>query len=200
MRARLTRRQAEILGLIREALTGTGVPPTRSELAAALGVRSPNAVEEHLRALERKGAIELTRGTARGIRLVGGMGLPIIGRVAAGSPILAEESVERRIELDANLFVPAADYFLRVRGNSMVGAGILDGDLVAVHRTTEARKDQVVVARLDDEVTVKRYRPARGGAWLVPENPEMKPLWVRPGDHQFVLEGVVVGVIRAGGI
>jgi len=200
MGIRLTRRQAEILGLIREALAETGAPPTRSELAAALGVRSANAVEEHLRALERKGAIELTRGTARGIRLSGGAGVPVIGRVAAGSPTLAEESVERRIELDPRLFNPVADYFLRVRGNSMTGAGILDGDLVAVHRTAEARRDQIVVARLDDEVTVKRYRPARGGAWLVPENPEMEPLWVRPGERQFALEGVVVGVIRTGGV
>lgn len=200
MGARLTRRQAEILGLIREALAGTGAPPTRSELAAALGVRSANAVEEHLRALQRKGAIELTRGTARGIRLLGGTGLPVIGRVAAGSPVLAEESVERRIELDPRLFNPAADYFLRVRGNSMTGAGILDGDLVAVHRSAEARRDQIVVARLDDEVTVKRYRPAHGGVWLVPENPEMEPLWVQSDERQFVLEGVVVGVIRTGGV
>ncbi len=200
MNARLTRRQTEILALIRTALAETGAPPTRSELAAALGVRSPNAVEEHLRALERKGAIEIARGTARGIRLIGGTGLPLVGRVAAGSPILAEEAIERRLELNPYLFTPAADYFLRVRGNSMTGVGILDGDLVAVHRTGEARKGQIVVARLDDEVTVKRYRPARGGAWLVPENPEMEPIWVRPGERQFLIEGVVVGVIRTGSI
>lgn len=200
MNERLTRRQSEILALIRAAIAASGVPPTRAELATALGLASPNGVEEHLKALARKGAVVLTPGVARGIRLVGGAGLPVIGRVAAGSPILAEEAVERRLELSPQLFTPAADYFLRVRGNSMVGAGILDGDLVAVHRTGEARKNQIVVARLDNEVTVKRYRPGRGGAWLMPENPEMEPIWVRGSERGFALEGVVVGVIRTGSV
>lgn len=200
MDARLTRRQAEILALIRSAIVARGLPPTRAELAKALGLASANGAEEHLKALARKGAITLTRGAARGIRLVGGAGLPVIGRVAAGSPIPAEEASERRLELDPHLFTPAADYFLKVRGNSMTGAGILDGDLLAVHRTTEARKSQIVVARLDNEVTVKRYRPGAGGAWLVPENPQMEPIWVRENERGFALEGVVVGVIRTGGV
>lgn len=200
MERRLTARQAEILGLIRVSIAETGMPPTRSELANALGIESPNAVDQHLKALARKGAIELTPGIARGIRLVGGTGIPVIGLVAAGSPILAEESIERHLELSPALFTPPADYFLRVHGNSMTGAGILDGDLVAVHRTTEVRKNQIVVARLDNEVTVKRYRPARDGVWLVPENPDMGHIWVRPNERSFAIEGVVVGVIRTGGV
>lgn len=196
----LTRRQSEILGLIRTTIEDTGLPPTRAELAAALGVASPNAVEDHLKALKRKGMITMTPGVARGIRLVGETGIPVVGQVAAGSPLLAEESIERRLGLSPDLFTPPADYFLRVRGNSMVGAGILDGDLVAVRRTSEARNNQIVVARLDDEVTVKRYRPEKDGAWLVPENPEMQPIRVNPEEHQFVLEGVVVGVMRTAGV
>lgn len=200
MSPQLTARQAEILSLIRASVTETGMPPTRAELAETLGISSPNAIDDHLKALARKGAIELTPGVARGIRLVRGSGIPVIGRVAAGSPLLAEESVERHLELSPTLFTPAADYFLRVRGNSMTGAGILDGDLVAVHRTSEVRKNQIVVARLDDEVTVKRYRPARGGAWLLPENPDMEDIWVRQNERGFAIEGVVVGVIRTGGV
>lgn len=196
----LTRRQHEILDLIRSSIEETGMPPTRAELATALGVASVNAVEDHLKALKRKGAITLTPGAARGIRLAEEPGIPVIGQVAAGSPLLAEESIERRLGLSPSLFTPAADYFLRVRGNSMVGAGILDGDLVAVRRTSEARNNQVVVARLDDEVTVKRYRPEKGGAWLVPENPEMQPIWVDPDKHRFALEGIVVGVMRTAGV
>lgn len=196
----LTRRQREILDLIRSSIEETGMPPTRAELAAALGVASVNAVEDHLKALRRKGAIILTPGAARGIRLVEEPGIPVIGQVAAGSPLLAEESIERRLGLSPSLFTPAADYFLRVRGNSMVGAGILDGDLVAVRRTGEVRNNQIVVARLDDEVTVKRYRPEKGGIWLVPENPGMKPIRVDPDRHRFVLEGVVVGVMRTTGV
>ena len=196
----LTPRQSEILDLIRASIEETGIPPTRAELAAALGVASANAVEDHLKALKRKGAITLTPGTARGIRLAEEGGIPVIGQVAAGSPLLAEESIERRLGLSPKLFTPPADYFLRVRGNSMVGVGILDGDLVAVCRTSEARSNQIVVARLDDEVTVKRYRPEKNGAWLVPENPEMEPIWVDPHKHHFVLEGVVVGVMRTEGV
>lgn len=196
MVAELPPRQAEALRLIREAVAESGMPPTRAELAAAMKLRSVNAAVEHLRALARKGVIELTPHAARGIRLRLPPGLPVIGRVAAGSPILAEEAIERRLELNPDLFKPAADYFLRVRGDSMTGAGILDGDLLAVHRTAEARKNQIVVARLDSEVTVKRYRPARGGVWLVAENPAMEPIWVRSRERGFAIEGVVVGVIR----
>lgn len=196
MATELPPRQAEALRLIREAVTETGVPPTRAELAAAMKLRSVNAAVEHLRALARKGVIELTPHAARGIRLRLPAGLPVIGRVAAGSPILAEEAIERRLELSPFLFTPPADYFLRVRGESMIGAGILDGDLLAVHRSVEARKNQIVVARLDSEVTVKRYRPARGGIWLVAENPAMEPIRVHPHERGFAIEGIVVGVIR----
>lgn len=196
----LTRRQVEMLELIRTAIEETGMPPTRAELAAALGVGSVNTVEDHLKALRRKGAITVTPGVARGIRPAEEPGLPVIGRVAAGSPVLAEESIERRLELSPRLFTPTAHYFLRVQGNSMIGAGILDGDLVAVHRTSEARRDQIVVARIGDEVTVKRYRPDRRGAWLVPENPEMEPIRIEPGAQDFALEGIVVGVMRTAGI
>lgn len=198
MNSQLTRRQAQVLELIRQSIVQSGVPPTRAELVKALGVSSANGVEEHLRALARKGVIEIVRGAARGLRIVGGTGIPVIGRVAAGSPILAEESIERRLELNPSFFSPSADYFLKVRGESMVGAGILDGDLVAVHRTTDVLKNQIVVARLDNEVTVKRYRPVRGGVWLMPENPEMDPIWIHAGDRQFTIEGLVVGVIRIG--
>lgn len=200
MNAPLTPRQSEILELIRLAIEETGMPPTRAELATTLGIASVNAIEDHLRALERKGAIVLTPGVARGIRVLSNAGIPVIGQVAAGSPILAEEAIERRLDLNRFLFTPAADYFLRVRGNSMVNAGILDEDLVAVHRTKEASKNQIVVARLGDDVTIKRYRPGQGGAWLVPENPEMRPIWIDARQNDFDLEGIVVGVIRMGNV
>ena len=194
----LTPRQAEILQLIRDTIAETGMPPTRAEICAALGFASPNAAEEHLRALQRKGAIEMLGGTARGIRLTEGIGLPLIGRVAAGSPILAEEHVQGRYQVDPSLFTPRADYLLRVRGLSMRDAGILDGDLLAVHRTEEARTGQIVVARVHDEVTVKRFRRRGATVELLPENPDFKPIVVDTREESLAIEGIGVGVIRNG--
>jgi repressor LexA len=192
----LTPRQAEILQLIRDTIAETGFPPTRAEIARMLDFASPNAAEEHLRALERKGVIEILDGTARGLRLKEAVGLPLVGRVAAGSPILAEEHVIGRYAVDPHLFRPRADYLLKVRGMSMRDAGILDGDILAVHKTEEARSGQVVVARLHDEVTVKRLRRRGGTVELLPENPEFKPIVVDTREELFAIEGVAVGVIR----
>lgn len=195
----LTPRQAEILRLIRDALEESGMPPTRSEIADAFGFSSPNAAEGHLRALARKGVIELIPGSSRGIRLkepVGG--LPLIGRVAAGSPILAEQHIEAHYQLDPKLFRPRAHYLLRVRGMSMRDAGILDGDLLAVHRSREARNGQIVVARLTDEVTVKRYRRRGNRVTLLPENPDFEPIEVDLKREPLTIEGIGVGVIRNG--
>lgn len=194
----LTPRQAEILRLIREFVETTGFPPTRAEIARALGFRSVNAAEEHLKALARKGVIELLPGASRGIRLKQGPGMPVIGRVAAGSPILAEQHIEGRYQLDPALFRPRADYLLRVQGMSMREAGILDGDLLAVHRTREARSGQVVVARLRDEVTVKRFRRRGHRVELLPENREFAPILVDLRREPLVIEGLGVGVIRNG--
>lgn len=192
----LTPRQSQVLELIRERLESTGFPPTRAEIAAELGFRSPNAAEQHLRALARKGAIELVAGASRGIRLPDGPGLPLVGRVAAGHPILAEQNVERRVQVDPSLFKPRADYLLKVQGMSMRDAGILDGDMVVVHRSPEVRNGQIVVARLDDEVTVKRYRQRANEVSLLPENPEFQPIVVDVRSRPLVIEGVVIGVIR----
>ena len=194
----LTARQAEILDLIRETMEETGMPPTRAEIADALGFRSVNAAEGHLRALERKGAIELIPGSSRGIRLKEEIGLPVIGRVAAGSPILAEQHIETHYRLDPALFRPSADYLLRVRGQSMRDVGILDGDLLAVHRTSEVRSGQIVVARLGNEVTVKRFRRRGNKVTLVPENPDFEPIAVDLKRDDLVIEGLGVGVIRNG--
>ena|ERR1700690_3672071 len=194
----LTPRQQEILQLIRERIETTGMPPTRAELARQLGFRSANAAEEHLKVLARKGMLELLPGASRGIRLAGGGGLPVVGRVAAGSPILAQEHIEGRYQIDAALFAPRADYLLRVRGMSMKEAGILDGDLLAVHRSAEARAGQVVVARLDDEVTVKRWRKRGHTVELLPENPDFAPIVVDLRRQALVIEGIGVGVIRNG--
>ncbi len=216
MAAKLTPRQQEILDLIRSEIQRTGFPPTRVEIAQALGFRSPNAAEDHLRALARKGAIVLTAGASRGIRLADAPAqavpapsalagaaaeslsllLPIVGRVAAGSPILAAEHIEREIGVEPSLFHPVPDYLLRVRGLSMRDAGILDGDLLAVRKTPEARNGQIVVARLGDEVTVKRLQRQGNLLQLLPENPDFAPITVRPGD-EFAIEGVAVGLIRA---
>ena len=192
----LTPRQAEILQLIRDTIAETGFPPTRAEIARMLDFASPNAAEEHLRALERKGVIEILDGTARGLRLKEAAGLPLVGRVAAGSPILAEEHVIGRYAVDPHLFRPRADYLLKVRGMSMRDAGILDGDILAVHKTDEARSGQVVVARLHDEVTVKRLRRRGATVELLPENPEFKPIVIDTREELFAIEGVAVGVIR----
>jgi repressor LexA len=192
----LTPRQAQILKLIEEYTEHSGFPPTRSEICAAMGFRSPNAAEEHLRALARKGAIEMIPGASRGIRLKQEPGVPVIGRVAAGSPILAAEHIEGRYQLDAALFNPRADYLLKVRGLSMRDAGILDGDLLAVHRTTEFRSGQIVVARLHDEVTVKRIRKNRDKVELIAENPAFATRVVDLKRDTLEIEGIAVGIIR----
>jgi repressor LexA len=203
----LTARQSEVLKLVRELTEVSGYPPTRAEIAEKMGFRSVNAAEQHLRALEKKGAIDIEAGASRGIRMrdaksSGKLGrlleLPVIGRVAAGSPILAEEHVVDRYQVDPNLFTPRADYLLRVRGMSMRDAGILEGDLLAVHRTQEARSGQIVVARLAEEVTVKRWRRRGHLVQLEAENPEFKPIEVDLRNEPLVIEGIAVGVIRNG--
>ena len=196
----LTPRQRQILHLVQKAMHESGMPPTRAEIAKTLKFRSVNAAEEHLRALERKGVIELLPGMSRGIRLKDSLreqiGLPLIGRVAAGQPILAEEHIEARYQIDPDLFKKPPHFLLRVHGMSMRDAGILDGDLVAVHRTPEVRTRQIIVARLDDEVTVKRYRQEGHRVWLMPENPEFAPIQVDLREQALAIEGVVVGVVR----
>ena len=192
----LTPRQAEILQLIRDTIEETGFPPTRMEIARMLGFASPNAAEEHLRALERKGALEILDGTARGLRLTEALGLPLVGRVAAGSPMLAEEHIVGRYSVDPNLFRPRADYLLKVRGLSMIDAGILDGDVIAVHRTSEATNGQIVVARIGDEVTVKRLKRRGREVLLLPENDAFAPIVVDPRRTSLAIEGVAVGLIR----
>ena len=194
----LTARQAQILKLIEEYTEHSGYPPTRSEICEAMGFKSPNAAEEHLRALARKGVIEMIPGASRGIRLKQEPGVPVVGRVAAGSPILAAEHIESRYHLDSSLFTPSADYLLKVKGLSMRDAGILDGDLLAVHKTTEFRSGQIVVARLSDEVTVKRIRRNRSFVELIPENPDFETRVVDPRREHLEIEGVAVGVIRNG--
>jgi repressor LexA len=214
---RLTARQGQVLALIQKAIARTGAPPTRAEIAAELGFRSANAAEEHLRALARKGVIELVSGTSRGIRLRPGalpasnetpppplslfmqgqarLALPLVGRVAAGSPILAQEHIERTYVFESSLFAQKPDYLLKVRGMSMRDAGIMDGDLLAVKQGKEAKNGQIVVARLGDEVTVKRFHRNHDRIELLPENPEFKPIVVQPGEP-FELEGLAVGLIR----
>lgn len=197
----LTARQAEILALIRRSIQRTGMPPTRQEIAATLGFRSANAAEEHLRALARKGVIELLPGASRGIRIAGEdtgsvRGLPVIGRVAAGQPLLALEHIEDHVALDPELFRPRADYLLRVRGMSMRDAGILDRDLLVVHATSTASNGQVVVARIDDEVTVKRFRRRGSRVRLLPENADFAPLEIDLREQEFAIEGLAVGVLR----
>jgi repressor LexA len=194
---KLTPRQQEILDFIRNTLEVLGAPPTRLEICSAFGFASPNAAEDHLRALAKKGAIVLEPGSARGIRLVEQLGLPLIGSVAAGSPILAVENVQGRVPFSPDIFAPRPDYLLRVRGNSMTGAGILDGDLLAVHKTSEARSGQIVIARLGDEVTVKRLKYKGGRVELIAENPDYEPIVVNRGTV-FAIEGVAVGLIRNG--
>ena len=215
---RLTARQAQILELIQRAISRTGAPPTRAEIAAEMGFRSPNAAEEHLKALAKKGVIELVSGTSRGIRLrthalqaigespmnplflplqsLSQLALPLVGRVAAGSPILAQEHIERTYQVESSLFSQTPDYLLKVRGMSMRDAGILDGDLLAVKQAREAANGQIIVARLGDEVTVKRFHRNKNLIELLPENPDFKPIVVQPGEP-FELEGLAVGLIRA---
>jgi repressor LexA len=196
----LTPRQTQVLRLIQSCISESGMPPTRAEIARELGFKSANAAEEHLRALQRKGVIELIPGASRGIQLKDTIreqiGLPLIGRVAAGRPILAEEHIEGRYQIDPDLFQPRPHYLLKVSGMSMRDAGILDGDLVAVHRTPEVRNRQIVVARLENEVTVKRYRQEGAIAWLLPENADFEPIRVDLKSQALIIEGVVVGVVR----
>ncbi|AVO48107.1 repressor LexA [Melaminivora suipulveris] len=217
-RPKLTARQQQILDLIQTAIARTGAPPTRAEIAAELGFRSANAAEEHLQALARKGVIELVSGTSRGIRLRGDtvrninaargaqfhlpiaslmnhLTLPLIGRVAAGSPILAQEHVDQSYAVEGSLFQHKPDYLLKVRGMSMRDAGIMDGDLLAVQATREARSGQIIVARLGDEVTVKRLRRTGSAIELLPENPDYPVIRVEPGEP-FEIEGLAVGLIR----
>jgi repressor LexA len=238
MTIKLTERQQQILDLIREALASTGFPPTRAEIAQRLGFRSANAAEDHLRALARKGVIELTAGASRGIRLtesaadflsneidstddrertavakdsdqdqerhrvrlkklpdIGQMLLPLIGRVAAGYPILAAENIEKEISVDPNLFAQQPDYLLKVKGLSMRDIGILDGDLLAIKKTSDARNGQIIVARIDDEVTVKRLNKKANHIELLPENPDFEPIVIQPG-QDFTVEGIALGLIR----
>ena len=216
-RPKLTARQQQILDLVQSAIERTGAPPTRAEIAAELGFKSANAAEEHLQALARKGVIELVGGTSRGIRLrsdtlralnesrikqfslplpsLAQLTLPLVGRVAAGSPILAQEHIDQSYVVESTLFARKPDYLLRVRGLSMRDVGIIDGDLLAVQKTQEARNGQIVVARLGDEVTVKRLQRTREGITLLPENPDFQPIVVGPEDP-FELEGLAVGLIR----
>lgn len=198
----LTPRQRQILDFIKDQLDESGMPPTRAEIAQALGFKSANAAEEHLRALHRKGVIELIPGASRGIQLKDTireqMGLPLIGRVAAGRPIMSEENVEARYQVDPKLFNPRPHYLLKVQGMSMKDIGIMDGDLVAVHRTPEVRNRQIVVARLENEVTVKRYKQDGPIVWLLPENPDFEPIRVDLKEQSMLIEGVVVGVLRRG--
>lgn len=200
----LTPRQQQIFDLIKDNIEATGMPPTRAEIAQRLGFRSANAAEEHLKALARKGVIEMLPGMSRGIRLIGGdedeqvAGLPLIGRVAAGEPILAQEHIEAHYQVDQNLFKPHADFLLRVNGMSMKDIGIIDGDLLAVHKTHEARNGQIVVARVEDDVTVKRFERRGNIILLHPENDEFSTIQVDLSHQHFTIEGLAVGVIRNG--
>lgn len=215
---KLTARQEQILNLIRDAIENTGFPPTRAEIATELGFRSANAAEEHLQALARKGAIEISPGTSRGIRLrdMGGtrsdrsgsqlslphpalmqLSLPLVGRVAAGSPILAQEHIEATYNVDKSLFSAKPDFLLKVRGMSMRDAGILDGDLLAVKKIDSAKNGQIVVARLGDDVTVKRYKKTGSLIELLPENPDFQPIRVDLEHDDFALEGLAVGLMRS---
>jgi repressor LexA len=205
MMKKLTNRQAEILQLIKDNISMTGMPPTRAEIAKQLGFRSANAAEEHLKALAKKGAIEIIPGTSRGIRLIEAAndpapesGLPLIGQVAAGEPILAQEHVEAHYQVDPNMFHPSADYLLRVNGESMKDIGIMDGDLLAVHKTNQVREGQVVVARVEDDVTVKRFEKQANKILLHPENPEFSTIVVDLEYQSIEIEGLAVGVIRNG--
>jgi repressor LexA len=215
---KLTDRQQQILDLVQSAIERTGAPPTRAEIAAELGFKSANAAEEHLQALARKGVIELVGGTSRGIRLqsealralnqmrgkqfslplpsLAQLSLPLVGRVAAGSPILAQEHIDQTYVVEASMFPRRPDYLLKVRGMSMRDAGIMDGDLLAVQRATDAKNGQIVVARLGDEVTVKRFRRNRNTIELLPENPDFEPIVVTGGEADFAIEGLAVGLIR----
>jgi repressor LexA len=205
---KLTARQAQILNLVKDAIDNTGFPPTRAEIARELGFKSANAAEEHLQALARKGAIEISPGTSRGIRLLGThaetrmppasmLSLPLIGRVAAGSPILAQQHIEANYNVDPAMFSARPDFLLKVRGWSMRDAGIMDGDLLAVKKVDSASNGQIVVARIGDDVTVKRYRKSGSMIELLPENPDFSMITVDPESDEFALEGLAVGLLRS---
>lgn len=195
---KLTPRQTEVLEFIRSYIDENAYPPTRADIALKLGFKSANASEEHLKALARKGAIEIIPGTSRGIKLPESDGLPIVGRVAAGSPILAQEHIEDYCDISADFFRPRADYLLTVHGDSMINAGILDGDLIAVHRTTSVNNNDIVVARIGEEVTVKTFRKGRSKyqVTLLPENPDYAPIEVDLREQEFAIEGLSVGILR----
>jgi repressor LexA len=199
---KLTPRQQQVLDVIKSHIDDTGYPPTRAEIARELGFKSANAAEEHLKALARKGAIEMIAGASRGIRIPCSedKGIPIVGQVAAGNPILAQEHIEDYCEMPSNFFRPSADYFLRVRGDSMIDVGIFDEDLLAVHRTSHAENGEIVVARIDDEVTVKRLKKTRSKfqVILLPENEDYQPIEVDLRHQDFAIEGLSVGVVRRG--
>ena len=198
---KLTARQQEVLDLIRRYADETGYPPTRADIARELGFRSANAAEEHLKALARKGAIEIIPGASRGIRIAEeNKGIPVVGRVAAGNPILAQEHIEEYCALPSSFFHPAADYFLRVKGDSMIEAGIFEDDLLAVHATTDVQNGQIVVARIGEEVTVKRLQRTRSKhqVLLLPENASYRPIEVDLREQEFAIEGLSVGVLRRG--
>lgn len=201
-RQHLTARQQEIFDFVKQHIDTTGMPPTRVEIAREIGFKSPNAAEEHLKALARKGYIEMLSGTSRGIRILveeeaaNDEGLPLVGKVAAGSPIMAIEHIESHYPINGEMFSPTADYLLKVEGNSMEKIGILDGDLLAVHKTKSVRNGQVVVARVDDEVTVKRLERKGDLIYLHPENDELKTIVVDPRTSFIEIEGLAVGVIR----
>ncbi|KNH04417.1 SOS-response repressor and protease LexA [Candidatus Burkholderia brachyanthoides] len=218
---KLTARQQQVFELIQRAINRTGFPPTRAEIAAELGFSSANSAEEHLRALAHKGVIELAAGSSRGIRLllnpqaddslrdkphqftlphpsIMQLSLPLVGRVAAGSPILAQEHISQHYACDPALFSSRPDYLLKVRGLSMRDAGILDGDLLAMQKRNEAKDGQIVIARLGDDVTVKRWKRHRDGVELIAENPDYENIFVRSGSTDFALEGIAVGLIRSG--
>jgi len=196
----LTARQQQIFDLIKDAISDTGMPPTRAEIAKFFGFKSANAAEEHLKALAKKGYIEMLPGTSRGIRLAEQftqeVGLPLIGRVAAGEPILAQEHVEQHYQMDGQLFHPAADYLLRVNGESMKDIGILDGDLLAVHQTTDVQNGQVVIARVENDVTVKRFKREGNIVYLHAENEDFSPIKVDLTSQEFTIEGIAVGIVR----
>ncbi|MDP8163207.1 transcriptional repressor LexA [Pasteurella skyensis] len=200
----LTQRQQEIFDLVKSHIEETGMPPTRVEIAREIGFKSPNAAEEHLKALARKGYIEILSGTSRGIKLLideeeqesEEQGLPLVGKVAAGEPILAIENIENHYPVNGEMFSPCADYLLKVNGNSMENIGILDGDLLAVHKTNTVRNGQVVVARIDDEVTVKRLEKKGNILYLHPENDELEAIVVDPSKQYIEIEGLAVGIIR----
>ena len=199
----LTARQQEVLDLLKRHLETTGMPPTRAEISRELGFKSPNAAEEHLKALSRKGAIEIIPGASRGIRILDNSAneefdsLPLVGRVAAGEPILAEQHIEATYRVDADMFKPQADFLLKVYGQSMKDIGILDGDLLAVHSTKDVRNGQIVVARIEDEVTVKRLEKKGSIIYLHAENEEFDPIVVNLEEQEnFEIEGIAVGIIR----